>query len=263
MAIYTIGQIANIIGISKDKLRYYEEKGILIPRQNDENNYRQYDDKDIDSVLAIEFYRSLDLDFKTIKKLLKQSNTEDIECILDEKYNGVMNEIDRLNAISNRIKNAKKGCNDIKKYLNKFIIRPMAPIKILGEISDYRFYNEFEVIHENRNKSDGISIVKSLKKYITFTEKGIESTKMFITKDIDFENNGEDHDILQYKKCVYTIVQDGVHNKNVMNETYLKSLEWIYSKSYRHKGIVILSMLLMEYDEGMEKLYLEVYIPIE
>ncbi|WP_438498365.1 MerR family DNA-binding transcriptional regulator [Paenibacillus sp. IHBB 3054] len=35
---YTIGQIANIMGISKDKLRYYEEKKILTPIQNDENN---------------------------------------------------------------------------------------------------------------------------------------------------------------------------------------------------------------------------------
>lgn len=263
MAMYTIGQIANIFGISRDKLRYYEEKGILKPTQNDENNYRQYDDKDIDTVLAIEFYRSLDLDFKTIKKLHKQSNMNDIECILDEKHNEVMKEIDRLNTIANRIDSAKRGCNDIQKYLNEFTIRPMAPIKILGEISDYRSYNEFEIIHENRNELDETSIMKSLKKYITCTEKGIESTKMFVTKDIDCDNNVVDDDILQYEKCVYTIVQDGIHNKNVMEETYLKSLEWIYSKGYRHKGIAILSMLLMVYDEGMGKSYLEVYIPIE
>ena len=71
---YTIGQIANITGLSKDKLRYYEEKGILKPIQNKDNNYRQYNHKDVDIVLAIEFYRSLDLDFKTIKKIHKESN---------------------------------------------------------------------------------------------------------------------------------------------------------------------------------------------
>ncbi|MDP4090971.1 MAG: MerR family DNA-binding transcriptional regulator, partial [Bacillota bacterium] len=44
---YTIGQIANIMGISRDKLRYYEEKGVLNPKQNDENNYRKCDFEDI------------------------------------------------------------------------------------------------------------------------------------------------------------------------------------------------------------------------
>lgn len=260
---YTIGQIANITGISRDKLRYYEEKEILIPTQDDGNNYRQYVDRDIDTVLLIEFYRSLDLDFKTIKKLHKLCNIKDIECILDKKHNEVTKEIGRLNTIINRIETAKKGCNDIQKYLNKFTIKPMNPMKILGEISDYRAYNEFEVIHENRDELDEASVIKSLKRYITFTEKGIESNKMFVTKNIDCDNNEEGNDILQYEKCVYTIVQDGVHNKDVMEETFLKSLSWIYSKGYRHKGIAIISMLLMVYDEGIGKSYLEVYIPIE
>lgn len=79
---YTIGQISNILGISKDKLRYYEEKGILVPMQCYENNYRQYGLKDIITVLSIEFYRSLDMDFKTIKKIHHQNDIKDIEHIL-------------------------------------------------------------------------------------------------------------------------------------------------------------------------------------
>lgn len=260
---YTIGQIASITGISKDKLRYYEEKGILTPIQNDYNNYRQYDLKDIDTVLAIEFYRSLDLDFKTIEKLHKQSNIDDIKCILDKKHNNVMKEIDRLNNIANRIDFAKRGCNDIEKYLNKYTIRPMLPVRILGEISDFRAYNEFEVIHENRNEFQDISIIKSLKRYLTINENEIESNKMFVTKDIDLNNDEENGEILQYEKCVYTIVQDGLHIKDVMEETSLKSREWIHNNGYIHKGIVIISILLIEFYKGIEKSYLEIYIPIE
>lgn len=255
---FTIGQIAKIMGISRDKLRYYEEKEILIPKQNKDNNYRQYEDKDIDIVLAIDFYRSLDLKFEIIKKLHKQSNIKDIQYILDEKYHEVIKEIDRLNALVNRIEKVKKGCNDIEKYLNKYIIRPMAPIKILGEMSDFREYSQFNVIHENRNELCEDSIVKSLKRYITFNDEGIEASKMLITKDIDLGNSDGNNNILKYEKCLYTIVEDG---QGVMERTFKESKEWIYINSYQHKGIAILSMLLMEFHVG--KTYLEVYIPIE
>lgn len=260
---YTIGQIANILGISRDKLRYYEEKGILAPTQNKENNYRQYNLKDIDIVLAIEFYRSLDLEFRTINKLYKQSDIEEIEYILENKHNDVLKEIDRLNAIINRIEKAKKGCKDIEKYLNKYILRPMEPVKILGEISDFRAYNEFDVIHENKNELDGSPVVKSLKRCITFNDEGIKSNKMFITKDIDSDNTEEKNDILKYEKCIYTIVEDGIDNKDVMEKTFMNSIEWMHTNNYKHKGIAIISMLLIEYHEGRTKSYLEVYIPIE
>ncbi len=260
---YTIGQIANIMGISRDKLRYYEEKGILKPTQNDNNNYRQYDLKDMDTVLAIEFYRSLDLEFKDIKKLYRQSDIKEIEGVLDKKHDKVMKEIARLNTVISRIEKARRACNDIEKYLNRYTVRAMAPIKILGEISDFRAYNEFENLHENRNELGDTSIIKSLKRYITFTDEGIESNKMIITKDIECEDNKEEDNILQYEKCAYTIVEDGIHNKDVMEETFKKSLEWGHQNGYRHKGIVIIGMLLIEYDGYIGKSYLEVYAPIE
>lgn len=258
---YTIGQIANILGISRDKLRYYEEKGILIPVQNKDNNYRQYDLKDIDTILAIQFYRSLDLEFKNIKKLHKKSNIKDIEYVLDEKYNQVIEEIKRLNTIVNRIEKAKKGCNDINKWLNKFIIKPMAPIEILGEISNSRAYNEFDVIHKNRNND--VAIIKSLKRYIKFNDEQIESSKMLVTKDIESGNIEKSNDILEYEKCLYTIVEDDAATKGIMQKTYEQSLEWIYNNNYKHEGIAILSMLLIEFHEGRAKSYLEVYIPIK
>lgn len=59
---YTIGQLAHILGINRDKLRYYEEKGILAPAQDGGNHYRQYSVNDFNTVLLIEFYRSLDPD---------------------------------------------------------------------------------------------------------------------------------------------------------------------------------------------------------
>ncbi len=262
-AMYTIGQVANIIAISKDKLRYYEEKGILMPKQNSENNYRKYDLQDIDTVLLIEFYRSLDLEFKTIEKIHKQGTIKNIKGILDRKRNEVIKEIDRLKAIVDRIEATKKGCDDIDRFMGKYTIRSMDPIKILGRISDFRAYDEFEIIHKNRNGLDDASIIKSMKRYIRCNAQGIESTEMLITKDMNNNSNEKDDCILQYEKCAYTILEDGLHKKDVMGEAFKESLEWIDKEGYRHKGIAIIGMLLMVNDEGIGKSYLEVYIPLQ
>ncbi|WP_019914172.1 MerR family transcriptional regulator [Paenibacillus sp. HW567] len=260
---YTIGQIANIMGISKDKLRYYEEKEIVTPIQDDENNYRQYGYKDIDNVLAIEFYRSLDLEFKTIQKLCKESDTKDIKGILDEKHNEIIQHITRLNNIASRIEKAKNDCRNIEKHLNKYSIRPMPPIKVLGQISDFRAYEEFDVIHNNRNQLAEEPITKSLKRHIIFNEEGIQSNIMLVTKDTEVDNAVGERDILHYEKCLYTIVEDGLQYENVMEDSFIKGMQWVDANNYKHKGIVIIGMLLLGYHEGILKSYLEVYVPIE
>ncbi|MGN7764120.1 MerR family transcriptional regulator [Paenibacillus sp. 22594] len=260
---YTIGQIANIMGISKDKLRYYEEKEIVTPIQDDENNYRQYGYKDIDNVLAIDFYRSLDLEFKTIQKLCKESDTKAIKGILDDKHNEIIQHITRLNNIEIRIEKAKNDCSDIEKHLNKYSIRPMPPIKVLGQISDFRAYEEFDVIHNNRNQLAEEPIFKSLKRHIIFNEEGIQSNIMLVTKDTEVDNAAGERDIVHYEKCLYTIVEDGVQYKDVMEDSFIKGMQWVDANNYKHKGIVIIGMLLVGYHEGILKSYLEVYVPIE
>ncbi|RUT45432.1 MerR family transcriptional regulator [Paenibacillus anaericanus] len=43
---YSIGEFAEIVGVNKSTLRYYEMEGLLTPHRN-ENNLREYTDHDI------------------------------------------------------------------------------------------------------------------------------------------------------------------------------------------------------------------------
>lgn len=264
---YTIGQVSSITGISRDKLRYYEEKGILKPVQNDENNYRQYDDKDIDNILSIEVYRSLDLDFKTIEGFYKKSSIKESESILDKKRNDVVNEINRLKGIVKRIDKTKEGYNDIKKYLNKYTVRPMPPIEILGEISAYRAYDEYTVVQKNRNELQDNSIMKGMRRYMTFDNERMTDSKMLIVKDLeDGEDEGKSN-ILKYEKCVYTIFEDGYIKgcspDIVMKREKYKSEKYMYDHNYKHKNIAILRIIAIEPTEEGPNAYTGVYIPIQ
>ncbi|CAI8937255.1 hypothetical protein EMIT079MI2_40134 [Bacillus sp. IT-79MI2] len=39
---YTIGQVAKFLGVSRDTLKFYEEKELVKPKQNIENGYSKY-----------------------------------------------------------------------------------------------------------------------------------------------------------------------------------------------------------------------------
>lgn len=73
---YNIGEVSKITGISRERLRYYEENNILMPLKNKDNSYRTYQEKDIDMILASEFYRVMDFSMKQLRKFVQISLKE-------------------------------------------------------------------------------------------------------------------------------------------------------------------------------------------
>ena len=48
METYKISQIAKLLGLSSDTIRFYEKKGLVHPSENPDNQYREYD---LDNIL--------------------------------------------------------------------------------------------------------------------------------------------------------------------------------------------------------------------
>ena len=54
---YTIGQVAKFLGITRDTIKFYEEKELVRPQHNRENGYRTYNHFDIYDLTTINFCR--------------------------------------------------------------------------------------------------------------------------------------------------------------------------------------------------------------
>ena len=65
----SIGDVEKITGISKDRLRYYEEKQLISPVRCADNSYREYDNEEVLKLLGIQLYRSMDLGVKEIQQI--------------------------------------------------------------------------------------------------------------------------------------------------------------------------------------------------
>lgn len=130
-----MGQVAKILGISRDTLKFYEEKNLINPKQDEENGYRKYNFKDIYEIVTVNFYRDIDIEIKKIQEIKKSDDLNTIESILNEKQRKIEEEIEYKKLLLKRIKDIKEDCKSIKESLNKFTIRKMKPIVITNEIN--------------------------------------------------------------------------------------------------------------------------------
>ena len=77
-----INEVEHIVGLSKKSIRYYEENGLLAPKRNRENDYRIYNEKDIQKLKIIKFLRELNVPIRELKQLENRELTLQ-ECMAD------------------------------------------------------------------------------------------------------------------------------------------------------------------------------------
>lgn len=92
-----INEVVKLTGLTKKAIRYYEKKDLIFPDVNDENGYKNYSQKDIDSLRKIAFLRNIDLSVVAIRKYLKFPDER--EKILREHVGGLDNKINQLETI--------------------------------------------------------------------------------------------------------------------------------------------------------------------
>lgn len=106
----TVKEVSQMTGISIRTLRYYDEIGLLKPVRISENQYRLYDDKALEKLQEIMFFKEMDLPLETIKKLLENPELDRKEILLFQKAL-LERKRNRLNGIIELIDDVREGVN--------------------------------------------------------------------------------------------------------------------------------------------------------
>ena len=85
MIYLTVGEIAKVLGVSTEMIRFYVREGIITPRKNDQNNYWEYSSDDVMMLSDILFYRDQELTLKDIKSIFGGREVEEIGNIIKER----------------------------------------------------------------------------------------------------------------------------------------------------------------------------------
>jgi len=109
-AVRTVKEISDITGISVRTLHYYDEIGLLKPTSKSEAGYRLYDDKALEQLQQILFFREFDIPLKEIKAVM-ENPTLDRNYILRMQRRMLMAKIERMEHLVAGIDDILKGDN--------------------------------------------------------------------------------------------------------------------------------------------------------
>jgi DNA-binding transcriptional MerR regulator/effector-binding domain-containing protein len=146
-SMYSIGEFSRITGMPVKTLRYYHEKGVLIPTVvDDETGYRYYDEKSVERARIIAQLRALDFTVQEIADLLERCDDEsDALAFLERRKDtleadirrrkGVVRELERIIA---REQEAKKSMLEGKFEIEEKSVPAMliAGVRMKGRYSD-------------------------------------------------------------------------------------------------------------------------------
>ena len=106
----TVKEVSMITGISIRTLRYYDEIGLLKPTELTETGYRLYDNKALEKLQAILFFRELEIPLIDIKKIMDAPNYDKEQILITQKAL-LEQKRNRLNGIIELITDVMKGVN--------------------------------------------------------------------------------------------------------------------------------------------------------
>lgn len=107
----TVKEISKITGISARTLHYYDEIGLFTPTEKSEAGYRLYDDKALENLQQILFFREFDIPLKEIKAIMENPNLDRNRILQMQK--------EMLSAKKERIEKLIVSIDDILKGDNK------------------------------------------------------------------------------------------------------------------------------------------------
>lgn len=70
-----INEVEARAGITKKNIRFYEEQGLLMPKRNPENGYRDYGEEEVQLLCRIKLLRKLGVPIEEIRQMLKGVHT--------------------------------------------------------------------------------------------------------------------------------------------------------------------------------------------
>ncbi len=73
-----ISDVARMLGLPVETIRFYEKEGVVQPRRNDSSGYWEYDFWDIFKLVACITYRNMGMPVKEIARFIRSGTREEL-----------------------------------------------------------------------------------------------------------------------------------------------------------------------------------------
>lgn len=256
---YPISHVSKWFGLTKQALRFYEEKGLLHPEIDEENNYRYYSNTDMSQLYRIRPYRNRGFSLKEIKKLL---TTKDPDLHKKEYVALIQRQTKELRQLEQTIALNRKMLQTLE---NLDSILNRLELTVRGKVY-YVDNNTEDVFQHLESWITSMPLVHAASFFdpADFVTSGSYGYCLFCD-DYDspekYESAFHGHSLLlPEQKCLYTAY---VHN----GRNYLEKMESLRTQAenlnYILDGIWLTRPLTSYIDNGKEQYVCELWIPVK
>ncbi len=116
---YKIGDVAKILGISPDLLRYYQKKGVVTPTTGENNNYRYYDAWDINFLIDCLWFKNFGFGIEQTAKLVSDSSYDDVLADMHARVEEITQSIRREQMLLERSEQYFSAMGRVRTMLEK------------------------------------------------------------------------------------------------------------------------------------------------
>ncbi len=109
---YTIGELADLAGVSTKTLRVYERKGLLLPERNADNQYRIYTEAAVRKLEQIQLMKYLGFSLEQIELFLSRNETSGREEMLLQQKHLLEKKREQLNSVIACVDRALTECRE-------------------------------------------------------------------------------------------------------------------------------------------------------
>lgn len=174
--LYKIGDVAKLLGISADLLRYYEKKGIVKPYKDSTNDYRYYEVWDVNFLIECLWFKQYGFGMKKIAEIISDSSYDELCDTLENKQKELEHEIIYQQLLLERLKLQNRYLSQGKEHLGKCDIQD-SPEMI-------RYLNRYNFLYDDSDEVQKLG--KQWIKYFPFISRCFD-----IGKDV-LMNGGND-----------------------------------------------------------------------
>lgn len=136
MKAYTIGHLADQLGVGRETLRHYENQKLIFPKRNEGNRYRYFDDLDGLNVLHTKLLQSYELPLSQIQENMRFWTLEQQEAYLVEYERKLRLDLVALQKRLDRIRRMRGFIDDSQNRIGTFWeaeLNGLYKILILGD----------------------------------------------------------------------------------------------------------------------------------
>ncbi|MGL4362324.1 MAG: MerR family transcriptional regulator [Cellulosilyticaceae bacterium] len=265
---YLIGQVARMMNVSSDTLRYYDKRGIVSPKKDHYTGYRYYTLEDLFALSYVLTFRDLDLPLDTIQSLMTNNRLEDFNILIDQQLSLIEKKINHFSLLREKLNTLKTHIETVHRMLGHAEVTYNPPLiyHSLKTEWDEGYADKLAEMESNPfisaptpailiNHNDLLNA--TFKVPLVFCISGI-------VNDLTTLNSLSSYNYIPPQKCIHTVIQTQEQSSyEQTTKNYLPKLEkYLSTHHLTLSGTILASTIAFEHIDNSPYEYYELWIPV-